>query len=54
MEAYGHGHAAHNRSSHLTKLYSDAKKSALTSLQVQSTANAQFSSLHRKYRIQKE
>lgn len=54
MEAYRHAHQAHTRTSHLTKLYSDAKKSALTSLQVQSTANAQYASLHRKYRIQKD
>ncbi|CAK4030311.1 HET-s domain-containing [Lecanosticta acicola] len=54
MEAYRHAHQAHNRTRHLTKLYSDAKKSALTNLQVQSAANAQFASLHRKYRIQKD
>lgn len=54
MEAYRHAHQAHTRTSHLTKLYSDAKKSALTSLQVQSAANAQYASLHRKYRIQKD
>lgn len=54
MEAYRPAHQAHNRPRPLTKLYSDAKKSALTNLQVQTTANAQFASLHRKYRIQKD
>ena len=54
MEAYSNAHHAHTRTSHLTKLYSDAKKSALTSLEVQSNATQQFSALHRKYRIQKD
>jgi hypothetical protein len=42
----------HNRTSHLTQLYSDVKKSALTDLQP--TLSPQFSDLHRKYRIQKD
>lgn len=54
MEAYSNAHHAHTRTSHLTKLYIDAKKSALTSLEVQSNATQQFSALHRKYRIQKD
>src|ERR1700761_2716873 len=54
MEAYSNAHHAHTRTSHLTKLYSDAKKSALTSLEVQSNATQQFAALHRKYRIQKD
>lgn len=54
METYSNAHHAHTRTSHLTKLYSDAKKSALTSLEVQPNVTQQFSSLHRKYRIQKD
>jgi hypothetical protein len=42
----------HNRTSHLTQLYSDVKKSALTELQP--TLSPQFGDLHRKYRIQKD
>jgi hypothetical protein len=38
----------------LTKLYSDAKKSALINIEVQPNATQQFSALHRKYRIQKD
>src|ERR1700761_9473440 len=54
MEAYSNAHHAHTQTSHLTKLYSDAKKSALDSLEVQPNATQQFSALHRKYRIQKD
>lgn len=55
MDSYRASHPdAHIRTSRLTKLYSDTKKSALISLQAQSTHNAQFASLHRKYRIQKD
>ncbi|KAK3712253.1 V-type proton ATPase 16 kDa proteolipid subunit [Vermiconidia calcicola] len=54
MEAYSNARHAHTRTSHLTKLYSDAKKSALDSLEVQPNATQQFSALHRKYRIQKD
>ncbi|KAK4542503.1 hypothetical protein LTR36_006755 [Oleoguttula mirabilis] len=55
MESYRHAqHQAHTRTSHLTKLYSDTKKSALTSINVHSTANAQFPALHRKFKIQKD
>ena len=55
MDTYRHAHqAAHTRTSHLTKLYSDTKKSALTSINTESTANEQFPALHRKYRIQKD
>lgn len=52
MDAYHHVHGVHNRTSHLTQLYSDAKKSALTN--VQPTLSPQFSDLHRKYRIQRD
>lgn len=57
MESYRAAHPdalKDTRTSRLTKLYSDTKKSALISLQAQSTHNAQFASLHRKYRIQKD
>lgn len=57
MEAYNAHHHPHVRTSHLTKLYSDAKKSALTNIDVkhhQPSATQQFSSLHLKYRIQKD
>jgi hypothetical protein len=55
MEAYSNtGYHAHTRTSHLTRLYTDAKKSALTSLEVQPGTTQQFSALHRKYRIQKD
>ena len=54
MEAYSNAHHAHTPTRHLTKLYSDAKKSALTSIEIQSNATQQFSALHRKYRIQKD
>ena len=54
MEAYSNAPYAHTPTRHLTKLYSDAKKSALTSLEVPNTATQQFSALHRKYRIQKD
>ena len=54
MEAYSNAHHAHVPTRHLTKLYSDAKKSALISLEVQPNAIQQFSALHRKYRIQKD
>ncbi|KAF2482699.1 hypothetical protein BDY17DRAFT_299018 [Neohortaea acidophila] len=54
MEAYSNAHLAHTRTSHLTKLYSDAKKSALTSLEVQPSVTQHFTSLHRKFRIQKD
>ncbi|EME84391.1 uncharacterized protein MYCFIDRAFT_207262 [Pseudocercospora fijiensis CIRAD86] len=53
MEGYHYSPGIH-RPGHLSKLYSDAKKSALTSLQVQTASNAQYTSLHRKYRIQKD
>lgn len=53
MEAYHYSPGIH-RPGHLSKLYSDAKRSALTSLQVQTASNAQYTSLHRKYRIQKD
>jgi hypothetical protein len=54
METYSNAHHAHTRTSHLTKLYSDAKKSALINIEVQPSATQQFSALHRKYRIQKD
>lgn len=55
MESFRAAHPdAHTRSSRLTKLYSDTKKSALISLQTPSSNNAQFASLHRKFRIQKD
>ena len=54
MEAYSNPHHVHTRTSHLTKLYSDAKKSALINIEVQPNATYQFSALHRKYRIQKD
>lgn len=54
MEAYRHAHPAHGRTSHLTKLYSDTKKSALTSLNVYSLATEPFPTLHRKYKIEKD
>ncbi|KAK3047440.1 hypothetical protein LTR09_011188 [Extremus antarcticus] len=54
MESYSNAHHAHTRTSHLTKLYTDAKKSALTSLEVQPNTTQTFTALHRKYRIQKD
>ena len=54
METYRYAHRGHTRTSHLTKLYSDAKKSAVTSLSVQPPSTEQVASLHRKYRIQKD
>lgn len=54
MEAYRHAYQAHTRTSHLTKLYSDAKKSAVGSTVVHPFNTAQFAALHRKYRIQKD
>ncbi|EME45170.1 hypothetical protein DOTSEDRAFT_71026 [Dothistroma septosporum NZE10] len=54
MEGYRPAHIAQFRQSRLTKLYSDAKKNALTSLQVQSNNNAQYAPMHRKFRIQKD
>ena len=54
MEAYRHAHLAHTRTSHLTKLYSDAKKSAVTSAIIQPDATAHSAALHRKFRIQKD
>lgn len=54
MEGYRAAHPAMPRTARLSKLYSDAKKSALANLQVQSNTNVQFASLHRKYRIQKD
>lgn len=54
MEGYRPAHPILPRAARLSRLYADAKKSALASLQVQSTAHAQFASLHRKYRIQKD
>lgn len=54
MESYRHAHQAHTRTSHLTKLYSDTKKSALTSIDVYSTANEHFPAFHRKFKIQKD
>ena len=54
METYRHAHAHHARRSQLTKLYSDTKKSVLTSTNTYSTANEQFPDLQRKYRIQKD
>ncbi|TKA22787.1 hypothetical protein B0A50_07889 [Salinomyces thailandicus] len=44
----------HDLTSPLTKLYSDTKKSALTSNDAHTSANEQFPALHRKYRIQKD
>lgn len=53
MDSYRAAHPdAHIRTSRLTKLYSDTKRSI--SIQAQSTNNAQFASLHRKFRIQKD
>lgn len=64
MEAYRHGraHLAHppEKISHLTKLYTDAKKSATTNININPFAAAhqetpeQFWSLQRKFRIQKD
>ena len=54
MEGYRPTHPTLARPARLSRLYADAKKSALASLQVQSNSNAQFASLHRKYRIQKD
>lgn len=54
MEAYSNPHHVHARTSHLTKLYSDAKKSALINIEILPSATQQFSALHRKYRIQKD
>ncbi|EMC94187.1 hypothetical protein BAUCODRAFT_26369 [Baudoinia panamericana UAMH 10762] len=54
MEAYRHAHHAHMRTSHLTQLYSDTKKSALTSVNWQSSVGEQFPDLRRKFKIQKD
>lgn len=54
MEGYRAAHPGHPRPKHLSRLYADAKKSALASLQIQTTENAKFATLHRKYRIQKD
>ncbi|WPH03231.1 Hypothetical protein R9X50_00610800 [Acrodontium crateriforme] len=56
MEAFRptHAHQAHVRTSHLTKLYSDVKKSADTNFSVHPLATQQFAALQRKYRIQKD
>ena len=54
MEAYRHTAAHHTRTSHLTKLYSDVKKSADTNFSVHPLATQQFAALQRKYRIQKD
>ena len=56
MDAY-HLSAPHLepiRQKQLTKLYSDTKKSALTSINLYSSAGAQFPDLQRRYRIQKD
>ena len=64
MEAYRHGrsHLAHppEKISHLTKLYTDAKRSATTNININPFAAAhqetpeQFWALQRKFRIQKD
>lgn len=63
MDAYRNA-PVHNRTSHLSKLYSDikqsaVKQSAVTTLDVKSflsqqQATEQFAALHRKFRIQKD
>ncbi|KAK5108465.1 hypothetical protein LTR62_008283 [Meristemomyces frigidus] len=45
---------AHTRRSHLTKLYDDTKKSALTSINVYNRTIELFPDLQRKFRIQKD
>ncbi|KAH9845415.1 hypothetical protein Tdes44962_MAKER06621 [Teratosphaeria destructans] len=52
METYRAAQHAHGRTCHLTKLYSDTKKSAL--FNANSTATEQFPALNRKFRIQKD
>ncbi|KAK0251427.1 hypothetical protein B0A54_09357 [Friedmanniomyces endolithicus] len=54
MEAYRHAHHAHARRSQLTKLYSDTKKSTLTSITAYPTAIENFPDLRRKFRIQND
>lgn len=62
MEAYRHANLARlpEKSSHLTKLYSDAKKSAITNVNINPFAAThqetpeQFTALQRKFRIQKD
>jgi hypothetical protein len=65
MEAYRHGRSAHlthppEKISHLTRLYTDAKKSAATNININPYAAAhletpeQFWALQRKFRIQKD
>ncbi|KAI7322426.1 hypothetical protein KC315_g8837 [Hortaea werneckii] len=54
MASYRQSQAAHYMSSPLTKLYSDTKKSASTSVDTHASTNEQFPNLHRKYRIQKD
>ncbi|QIW94781.1 hypothetical protein AMS68_000299 [Peltaster fructicola] len=64
MDAYRNAPLVHGRTTHLTKLYSDVKQSAVkqsavTTLDVKSflsqqAATEQFSALHRKFRIQKD
>ncbi|KAK3676880.1 hypothetical protein LTR78_003084 [Recurvomyces mirabilis] len=53
MEMYRPAHA-HARRSHLTKLYDDTKKSALTSINVYNRTIELFPDLQRKFRIQKD
>lgn len=59
MDGYRNAQLAQHRTSHLSKLYSDVKKSAVTSIDVKSFLNQQeatanFAALHRKFRIQKD
>ncbi|KAI7313381.1 hypothetical protein KC315_g11675, partial [Hortaea werneckii] len=54
MASYRQSQAAHYMTSPLTKLYSDTKKSASTSVDTHAATNEQFPNLHRKYRIQKD
>ncbi|KAK0827448.1 hypothetical protein LTR73_005687 [Friedmanniomyces endolithicus] len=54
MEAYRHAHHSHARRSQLTKLYSDTKKSTLTSITAYPTAIENFPDLRRKFRIQND
>ncbi|OQN98600.1 hypothetical protein B0A48_15863 [Cryoendolithus antarcticus] len=61
MESYGHSHLVNPRATYLTKLYTDAKRRSLISIDFkppltvsQSISNEQFAALLKKFRIQKD
>ncbi|KAK6437285.1 V-type proton ATPase 16 kDa proteolipid subunit [Oleoguttula sp. CCFEE 5521] len=61
MESYGHSHVVNPGATYLTKLYTDAKRRSLISIDFKppltvspSISNEQFAALLRKFRIQKD